>query len=406
MIQAQLIDRNITGRSTLVRRAIVMIVILTLFGCLVLAYGRGMFSDRLKLSAVIDDAGGALSVGSDVKARGVILGEVTSISSAGDKVRIGMTLDGDHARRVPRNVQARVLAATVFGTTSVDLVVPDGGAASATGLQAGQVIQQDRSTRTLELQDTLDSTDRVLTAIEPAKLATTLSSIAGVLRGRGSELGGTLRTLENYLQRLEPHLPLVQEVLRLAAIDLRVLADTSPDLLEATDNSLTTTRTIAAKRQELATTLTRSRRLVTTADRFLRDQKDQITVTLGNSAVTFDALFDHRSGLAGGFRSFVTFAERGSEGFSDGPFLHTDVYIKLGGGGTYTAADCPRYGPAAGDNCAGGGASSSQQSSDPTPSQAAPDGAGATDPDSGGTDPDAGILGKIEGLLDQLGSKP
>ena len=69
-----MIDRNITGRSTLVRRAVVMIVIMTLFGCLVLAYGRGMFSDQLKLAAVIDDAGGALSVGSDVKSRGVILG--------------------------------------------------------------------------------------------------------------------------------------------------------------------------------------------------------------------------------------------------------------------------------------------------------------------------------------------
>jgi phospholipid/cholesterol/gamma-HCH transport system substrate-binding protein len=185
-----------------------------------------------------------------------------------------------------------------------------------------------------------------------------------------------------------------------------VLADTSPDLLEATDNSLTTTRTIAAKRQELAATLTRSRRLVTTADRFLRDQQEQITVTLANSAVTFDALFDHRSGLASGFRSFVTFAERGSEGFSDGPFLHTDVYIKLGGGGAYTSADCPRYGPAAGDNCGGGGESSSQQSGDSSPAPATPDGTGPADPDAGATDPDAGILGKIEGLLDQLGSTP
>ena len=393
-----MIDRHITGRSALVRRAVVMLVIATLFGTLVLAYGRGMFADQVKLSAVIDDAGGALTSGSDVKSRGVILGEVTSITSAGDKVRIGMTLDGDEARRVPRNVQARVLAATVFGTTSVDLVVPGGATTTATGLQAGQEIQQDRSSRTLELQNTLDSTDEVLTAIEPAKLATTLSSIAGAVRGRGSELGGTLRTLETYLERLEPHLPLVQEVLQLAAIDLRTLADVSPDLLKATDNSLTTTRTIAAKQSELAATLTRSRGLVKTADRFLRDQKEQITVTVANSAITFDALYDHRTGLAGGFSSFVTFAERGSDGFSDGPFLHTDVYIKLGGGGEYTAADCPRYGPAAGDNCAGGGESSQQSSgADPTPSEAAPGGAGANDPD-------AGLLGKIDGLLDQLGS--
>jgi phospholipid/cholesterol/gamma-HCH transport system substrate-binding protein len=374
-----------------------LLVLAVLFGCLVLAYGRGMFSDRVKLSAVIDDAGGALTVGSDVKSRGVILGEVTSITSAADKVRIGMTVDGDQARRVPRNVQARVLAATVFGTTSVDLVTPDDADSSVTGLQAGQVIHQDRSTRTLELQDTLDSTDRVLTAVEPAKLATTLSSIAGALRGRGAELGGTLRTLESYLERLEPNLPLLQEDLRLAAVSVRALADASPDLLAATDNSLTTTRTITAKRHELAATLTRSHRLVKTADRFLREEKKQIIITLANAAKTFDALYDHRSGLAGGFRSFVTFAERGSEGFSDGPFLHTDVYIKIGGAVPYTAADCPRYGSAAGDNCVGGAGSSQQQSANGTAPSDGPPGDAAT------TDPDAGLLGKIDGLLGVLG---
>ena len=169
-----MIDRHLQDRSNLVRRAVVMLVVVTLFGCLVLAYGRGMFSNEVKVSALVDDAGGALTVGSDVKSRGVILGKVTSVTSADGRVRIGMRLDGDQASLVPRSVQARVIAATVFGTTSVDLVVPDDTSTSALGLPAGHVIQQDKSAKTLELQNTLDSTDRVLTAIEPAKLATTL----------------------------------------------------------------------------------------------------------------------------------------------------------------------------------------------------------------------------------------
>lgn len=390
-----MIDRHLQDRSTLVRRAMVMLVVATLFGCLVLAYGRGMFFDRVKVAAVIDDAGGALTVGSDVKSRGVILGEVTSVSSADGRVRIGMTLDGDQARRLPRSVQARVLAATVFGTTSIDLVVPDDAVTTARGLPEGHVIQQDRSTRTLELQDTLDSTDRVLTAIEPAKLATTLSSIAGAVDGRGAELGRTLQTLETYLERLEPHLPLVQEDLRLAAVSLQALADASPELLDATDNSLTTTRSIVDKRRELASTLTRAHELVETADAFVRDQRQQIITTLSNAAVAFDALYDHRVGLADGFRSFVTFAERGSKGFSDGPFLQTDVYIKAGVGGEYTAADCPRYGPAAGDNCSKGTGTSSTATDDAH--------APATDEAGAGTVPQAGLLDGIEVLLDQLG---
>ena len=66
-----------------------MLVIVTLFGCLVLAYGQGHVQRRVKVSASVDDVGGALSVGSDVKSRGVIVGEVTSITSADDRVRSG-----------------------------------------------------------------------------------------------------------------------------------------------------------------------------------------------------------------------------------------------------------------------------------------------------------------------------
>jgi len=152
------------------------------------------------------------------------------------------------------------------------------------------------------------------------------------------------------------------------------------------------------KRRELASTLTRAHDLVETADAFVRDQKQQIIATLANAATAFDALYDHRVGLADGFRSFVTFAERGSKGFSDGPFLQTDVYIKVGVGGEYTAADCPRYGPAAGDNCSGGeGASSSTSDGAQTPSTGEPGGAGSQ------LGSDAGPLGNIERLLDQLG---
>jgi phospholipid/cholesterol/gamma-HCH transport system substrate-binding protein len=386
MIQPQMIDRDATDRALLVRRAVVGLVVVALLGTLVLAWGRGMFADRVKVSAVVDDAGGALTVGSDVKSRGVILGEVTSITATDGGVRIGMTLEGKQARRVPATVEARVIAATVFGTTSVDLVLPEG--APRTGqLKAGQVIQQDRSSKTLELQDSLDSTDRVLKAVEPAKLATTLTSIANAVRGKGKRLGGTLETLDTYLARLEPHLPLLQEDLRLAAIDLRTLADVSPDLLDATQDGLTTTRTIVDRRRELADTLKRSHRLVATADTFVRAERQHIVDVLANSAVAFDALYDERSGLAGGFRSFVEFAKLGSAGFSDGPFLQTDVYIKTGGDKPYTAADCPRFGEAAGDNCPGGG------SSPKTGTVSAPT-----------ADPDAGLIDRIAGILSNAGS--
>ena len=390
MVLAPMVDPAIRKPGVLLRRAVAALVVAAVLGALVLAYGQGMFSGRITASAIVDDAGGALTAGSDVKSQGVIIGEVTSITSQDGDVRIGLSLDGEHAGDLPRDVQARVLPATVFGTTFVDLVGKN--ETTATGVRDGQVIPQDRSVESIELQDTLDSTDRVLSAIDPAELSTTLSRVADAVDGRGAELGTTLETLDGYLARLEPHLPLLQEDLRLLSINLQVLAETAPDVLKALDNSLTTTRTIADKRKQFSTSLTQAHGLVETADEFLRQEQEQIIATLANSTITFQALFDHRKGMAGGFQSFVTFAERASAGFSDGPFLHTDVYIKTGGDLPYTSADCTMFGPAKADNCTDGQAPASAGGAEPrAESPAAVPWMGA--PAAGG------ILGNIEELL-------
>ena len=404
MVLGPMVDPAIRAPGVLLRRAVAAVVVAAVLSSLVLAYGKGMFFDRLQVSAVVDDAGGALTPGSDVKSRGVIIGEVTSISSDRDGVRIGLNLTGKHARNLPSDVKARVLPATVFGTTFVDLVAPGGSRTAPAGLRQHQLIQQDKSIKTVELQDTLDSTDRVLSAINPAELSTTLARVAGAVRGRGAELGDTLETLDAYLARLEPHLPLVQEDLRLLGINLHVLAETSPDLLKALDDSLTTTRTITEKRRQFATSLTQAHGLVNTADAFLRQQKKQVVVTLANTAVTFDALYDYRHGLPGGFQSFVTFGERASQGFSDGPYLHTDVFIKTGADAPYSSADCPRFGSAQGDNCDGAGGTSA-------PAQA-PMGAVPLLPllPAPGTSPggrpgaEKGLLGRIASLLGSAGA--
>ena len=395
LVLAPMVDPAIRRPEVLLRRAVAAIVVAAVLVALVVAYGQGMFSGRIEVSAVVDDAGGALTPGSDVKSQGVIIGEVTSITSQDGDVRIGLSVDGEHAQELPRDVLARVLPATVFGTTFVDLVPAD-SEATATGLHHGQVIRQDRSVEAIELQDTLDSTDRVLSAIDPAELSTTLSRVADAVDGRGAELGDTLETLDGYLGKLEPNLPLLQEDLRLLGVDLQVLADTAPDLLKALDDSLPTTRTIVDKRKQFSTSLVRAHGLVETADAFLRKQEEQIIATLANSAVTFRALFDHRKGLAGGFQSFVTFAERASAGFSDGPFLHTDVYIKTGGDVPYTGADCTVFGTARADNCVDDGTADGAATTtrDGGPAAEAPAAIGS------------GLLGRIQQLLQTAQGTP
>jgi len=348
MIDARLIDPDLDDRSTLVWRGLVLLVVLLVVAVGLLAVGRGVFSDSVKVSADVDDIGGSLTTGADVKLRGVIVGKVSGIASHGDGVRLALTVDGTAAADMPGELRARILPASVFGTSYVDLVATGGGA-----LKANQVIAQDRRRETLELQDTLDSTYRVMKAVRPAELATTLSALAGALDGRGAELGETTETLNAYLRRLEPEIPLVREDLRLLAGNLRTLEAVAPDLFDAVESSLVTSRTIVAERAQLTSLLTGGGALVDEADRLLTDAEQLLVDAIRQSAIVVDALHDERQGIAGGFTSFVEFAHKASTAFTDGPWLNTDVFIQLGDGTPYSAADCPQFGSAKGDNCGG-----------------------------------------------------
>ncbi len=349
----EFLGRGIGGRSSLIWRGIASVIFVALLLAFATAYAKGDFSDTVQVDAVVKDAGGSLVPGADVKARGVQVGKASKISLTGDVVHIRLTLDKKTIGTIPSNVTARILPATVFGTSFVELVIPthpDGRT-----LQAGQRISQDTSEGTLELQTTLDSLYRVVTAVHPAELSTTLAAVSTALTGHGDELGQSMETLDNYLTRLNPHLPLLQQDIAMLATNLENLDRHTPELFSAVDDGLVTLRTITEKKAQLTTLLTGSGALVSEADRFLTDEEQPIIDTIRQSAVMVDALYDQRAGIAPGFRAFVAFGKNGISALSSGPFLNTDTRIITTNSTPYTSADCPRYGSAHGDNCPEGG---------------------------------------------------
>jgi phospholipid/cholesterol/gamma-HCH transport system substrate-binding protein len=355
MIGAEQIDRDVAGRHVLVRRGVVGAVFFLLLAAALTAVGKGQFSNEVHISALVDNAGGSLVPGSDVKSRGVILGRVDSIELAGGGdgrgARIHMTLEGDQAVRIPASTTARVLPAAVFGTAFVDLIPGPGGAP----LRDGSVVVQATDGKTLELQDALDNTDRVLSAIDPAELASTLAAVGNALDGRGEQIGETVEATDSYLAKLEPQMPLVRDVLGRSATVLRILDDVAPAVLDGIDDSEGVMETIRHKRRAINKTLVRSDDLVQTGDSFLQAQRAQLERVIHRLAFVLDALYDFRTGFPTGFKAFSDFAGIAGEGLTKGPWLDTDVFIKINGKEQYTAADCPRYGSgestARGDNC-------------------------------------------------------
>ena len=130
-----------------------------------------------------------------------------------------------------------------------------------------------------------------------------------------------------------------------SATALRILDDVAPDVLAGFEDSRPVMETIRDEKRAINETLTSSDRLVRTGDAFVRAQRALMVRVIHQLAFVFDALFDFRSGFPTGFTAFSEFAEIAGQG------LDTDVFIKINGKEQYAPADCPRYGPAHGDNC-------------------------------------------------------
>ncbi|EFQ83008.1 virulence factor Mce family protein [Aeromicrobium marinum DSM 15272] len=337
-------------RSALAQRGLIALVLLVLAVGFLAAVGGGMFADRQQVVVEVDDIGGALTVGNDVKIKGVIIGRVDTVERRGDVVRLGLQVRGDEADRLPAGVTARVLPATVFGTSFVDLVPPP--VPTGERLAAGAVIPQDASSQTLELQDALDRSYDILTSVEPARLSATLGAFADALDGRGEELGSTLESLDSLLGQVQPEIPLIREDLRLLATNMQTVAEIAPELFDATDDSLVAMRTVVEKRAQITSLIAGGSALVTEARRVADDTAQSFVDAIDQSAVIVQTMFDERRGFPETFRALVALSQGGQQVFGNGPFMSTDVYIRVGNAQPYTAADCPRYGPAVGDNCA------------------------------------------------------
>lgn len=386
---ASYISRDLEQRrGTLVQRGLAAFVVLGLVAVGFVAVQNDLFSNRVEVEAQIDDIGGALVVGNDVKLRGAIIGRVSSIAARDGGVRVALRIDPNEAERLPSGVTARVLPATIFGTAFVDLVPPESPEGT---LAAGTLITQDPSDETQELQDALDSSYEILTAIEPARLSATLGALAQALSGRGESLGQSIETLDTYLMRLEPLLPQVREDLSMLGTNLTTIAEIAPELLDAVENSFVTTQTIVERQADIAQVLTGGDALVDEAHVLLAANQQSFIKAMTQSAPIIETMYVQREGFTQTFDSLIELATVGKTGFTDpdagaspGGMLNTTVEIVVNTDPPYSAADCAVFGPpeyrAYATNCGG--------TAPPAPAE-------PTDP---------GLIAEIRGLLDQLAS--
>lgn len=338
-------------RSVLVRRGILALVVLGMVVTVLTMAGRGAFADETRAVVVLDTAGGSLIEGADVKYGGVIVGrvrELRHVANGSHGVEVEVALPGEHAQSLPGNVTARVLPASVFGTSFVDLVAVG---APLGELRAGQRIEQDRGRETLELQHILDNLDRVIVALGPAELAGALDGLAGALDGNGERLGDLLENVADYLARLNPEMGLVRENLALLASNLESFERYAPDLFTATEDLLVAARTISSQEEQFAALARQGTDTVRGTNQLLVENRDALAEALVQTAVVVNVLFSDRERLTSGLLGTFDLAARFGSAMAEGPYLRIDGELVREQGPAYGPHDCPAFDGRRGRGC-------------------------------------------------------
>jgi phospholipid/cholesterol/gamma-HCH transport system substrate-binding protein len=341
--------------TTVTRRRLQGVAFLMVVTCLValsIAKYSGAFSSGVPVTLRVDHTGLQLDKHSDVKLRGLLVGEVTGLSSSGGAATVGLMLKPEMVPLVPDNVSARLLPKTLFGEKYVSLVLPE--RPSARPLSAGDVIPQDRSFAAIELDSALDHLLPLLTDVPPQELASTLGTISGALRGRGHQLGDTLVRTRQLVSGLNTALPQIQEDITRTADLADTYTRAAPDLLAALADLSVTTRTVAEQRQNLTQLWVSVTGASEDLRGFLQDNRENLIALTADSRPTLESAARYAPEYPCLLHAIAVLVPQLDRAFGVGtrqPGLHIYLEVTNNRGKYLPGVDEPRYQEDRGPRC-------------------------------------------------------
>ena len=166
------------------------------------AFYAKVFTDTVEVKLQTSHIGLQLNRHADVKLRGIIVGEVRSVSTDGDTATVNLSLKPDQVKEISSQVSARILPKTLFGEKYVALVPPAGSEGRA--IRAGDVIARDKTAVGIEIEKVLNDALPLLQAVDPADLNATLNTLATALEGRGTEIAEDAHPARRLPEEAEP----------------------------------------------------------------------------------------------------------------------------------------------------------------------------------------------------------
>lgn len=218
----------------------------------------GAYDGGYELRGTFAAAGQGLLSGSDVKIRGVNVGEVANIRLVDNRALIRLRIEDD--TQIPETAQAVIRPKTLFGEKFVD-ILPGDDELTGPYLDDGDEIAD--TLGGFELEQVLTDAYPVLEAVNPAELAVILDELATAGRGLGpninrsivngatlAELGASndaeFRQFTSDFALLAEELDIVAPDLVSGARDLNVALPTLNERGDRLDEALTQTARLAA----------------------------------------------------------------------------------------------------------------------------------------------------------------
>ena len=230
-------------------------VVVFLIGALVLwlvfLQYSGDFVDKTQLTMLSDRAGLVMDPGSKVTYNGVQIGRVAEINEVerDGKPAVKFTLDvyPKYLHLIPANVDAKIVATTVFGEKYVSMTAPEHPLPQR--ITPKNVI--DARSVTTEINTLFQTITSIAQKVDPVKVNLTLSAAAQALSGLGDKFGQSIINGSAALDEVNPRMPIIRHDIQQLATLGDTYADASPDLFDFLNNASTTAHTIHAQEKDL-----------------------------------------------------------------------------------------------------------------------------------------------------------
>jgi len=251
-----------------------------------------------RLSAYFERAVG-LHPGADVRILGIPVGKVTKVTPKGDAVLVEMTYEARY--KVPANAQAVIVSQTLVSDRFVQLTpVYKGGPTLADGATLGT----DRTHVPVEVDEVGGSLNELSKALGPqgansgGALSRLLHVGADTFEGQGEDLRETIADTSRMLATLSEDRQDVATTIR----NLRIIADTmvrSDRQIRQFNQQLNgVSAQLAAEREELSAALNTLGPTLRNVERFIRDNREELSDSVRELAQITGTLVKRRESLA------------------------------------------------------------------------------------------------------------